>query len=68
MKPMPNIWLDTITSFDQAISQIESCIILLKDNAETSNFFEQETKEQYKRDLTYMKQLFEKAETLSRNS
>jgi len=68
MKPMPNIWLDTITSFDQAILQIESCIILLKDNAETSNFFDQETKDQYKKDLTYMKQLFEKAETLSRNS
>jgi hypothetical protein len=67
MKPMPNIWLDTITSFDQAIFQIESCINLLKDNADAANFFEPNTKEQYKRDLMYMKQLFEKAETLSRN-
>jgi hypothetical protein len=66
MKQMPNIWLDSLTTFDSVIEQIEICLDTLKENSETANFFDVNTKRQYSNDVLYMKQFFEKAELLAR--
>jgi hypothetical protein len=66
MKQMPNIWLDSLTTFDSVIEQIEICLDTLKENAETADFFDVKIKRQYGNDVLYMKQFFEKAELLAR--
>jgi hypothetical protein len=66
MKPMPSIWLDTLTSFDDALYQIEACLAMLKENAESADFLAVDIKNRYRNDVMYMKQLFEKAETVAR--
>ena len=66
MKQMPNIWLQTLTTFDATLSQIEVCLDILKENAESADFIA--IKNQYNSDIVYMKQFFERAESLVRSS
>ncbi len=65
---MPNVWLDTIKTFDQSIAKIEECLLVLKDNAADANFLDIKTKKAYSNDVIYMKQFFERAEFLIRNA
>ena len=67
MKKMPNIWLDSLLSFDDVVKQIEKCLVVLRDNATKLDFSQKENKDQYSRDVMYMKQLFERAENLIRS-
>ena len=64
---MPNVWLDSLLSFDDALKQIEKCLKVLKDNASSVDFTEKEKKDQYSNDVMYMKQFFERAEFLIRD-
>jgi hypothetical protein len=66
MKQMPNVWLDTLTTFDSVLDQIENCLTVLKENAHDANFMDINTKKAYSNDVMYMKQFFEKAEFLVR--
>jgi hypothetical protein len=66
MREMPNIWLDTLTTFDSAVQQVEICLSILKDNAKIADFTNPAIKQQYGNNVMYMKQLFEKAEALAR--
>ncbi len=66
MKQMPNVWLDTLTTFEDTLSHIENCLDILKDNANDADFYSATVKNQYKSDVMFMKQFFEKAETLAR--
>ena len=68
MKQMPNLWLQTLTTFDATLSQIEVCLDILKENAESADFFDIAIKNQYNSDIVYMKQFFERAESLVRSS
>jgi hypothetical protein len=67
MKKMPSIWLDSLSSFDDVLKQIEKCLVILKDNASKVDFAETDNRNQYSNDVMYMKQLFERAEYLIRN-
>ncbi len=64
---MPNVWLDSLTSFDDTLKQIEKCLVILKDNATKINFAEPQNKDKYSNDIMFMKQFFERAEFLIRN-
>jgi hypothetical protein len=66
MKNLPNIWIGSLESFDEVIEQIELCLQILKENAAEANFLDQPTKVKYSNDVMYMKQFFERAETLLR--
>lgn len=66
MKQMPNVWLDTLTNFDDALAHIEGCLNTLKENAIEADFYKKPVREQFKNDVIFMKQFFEKAESLSR--
>lgn len=68
MKDMPNVWLAKLKNFDEVLDQIELCLDVLKDNAESSDFTDSTNIKQYSNDVIYMKQFFEKAESLSRNN
>ena len=66
MKPMPNIWIDSLKTFDDVVDQIELCLSTLKDNAYEADFLNAATKTHYSNDVAYMKQFFEKAEFIVR--
>lgn len=66
MKNMPNIWLDTLITFDQTVEKIEECLAVLKENAQEANFLDANVKRTYSNDVLYMKQFFERAEFLAR--
>ena len=68
MKDMPNVWLAKLKSFDEVLDQIELCLDVLKDNAENTDFSDSKNIKRYSNDVIYMKQFFEKAESLSRNN
>ena len=65
---MPNVWLDSLLTFDTTLTQIENCLNVLKENAEDANFLDINTKKQYSNDVVFMKQFFERAESLVRDS
>ena len=67
MKNMPNIWLDSLTTFDDVLIEIENCLSILKENAKDANFLNIDMKRRFDSDVIYMKQFFERAETLARN-
>lgn len=67
MKPMKNLWFDTITNFDSALIEVEECLSILKENAKTVDFTDVDIKKQFGNDIMYMKQLFEKGEVLARS-
>lgn len=66
MKQMPNVWLDTLTSFDDTLAHIEQCLDVLKGNAIDADFHSTDVKTRFKNDVVFMKQFFEKAESLAR--
>jgi hypothetical protein len=66
MKTMPNIWIDSLTTFDDTLNQIELCLSILKDNAYEADFLDTKTKTLYSNDVAFMKQFFEKAEFIVR--
>ena len=66
MKQMPNVWLDTLVTFDQTLSKIEECLAILKENAQEANFLDANVKREYSNHVLYMKQFFERAEFLAR--
>jgi len=68
MIEMPNVWLDTLTNFDDVLSHIEKCLNTLKENALEADFHSTPVKNQFKSDVIFMKQFFEKAESLARVS
>ena len=68
MKRLPNIWLDSLTTFDAVVNQIDQCLLVLKENAQDADFLEVGIKRQYGNDVLYMKQFFERAESLARRS
>jgi hypothetical protein len=67
MKNLPNIWIGSLTTFDQVVEQIEICLTVLKDNAQEADFLDPKMKKKYSDDVMYMKQFFERAESLARN-
>lgn len=67
MKEMPVVWLDSLLSFDDSLKQVEKCLVILKDNASKVDFTDKDKKVQYSNDVMYMKQIFERAETLLRD-
>jgi hypothetical protein len=67
MKKMPNVWLDSLLTFDDTLDLIEKCLVVLKDNACKVDFTETKNKDQYSNDIMFMKQFFERAEFLIRN-
>jgi len=66
MKSLPSVWLYNLNNFDDIVVEIKNCLGILKDNALTSDFSDVDVKEQYCRDILYMKQFFERAEFLAR--
>ena len=67
MKEMPNVWLDSLESFDAVVKQLEKCLTVLRANASKADFTELDIKRQYSNDIMYTKQFFERAEYLARN-
>lgn len=68
MKQMPNFWIGSLNTFDDTIAQIEIYLGLLKENATIADFSDSDTRKQYINDLAFMKQFFERAEFLVRQS
>lgn len=67
MRKLQNVWLDTLTKFDDVLTKIEENLSILKENAADANFLDIGTKRQYSEDVMFMKQFFERAEFLARN-
>ena len=67
MQRLPNIWLDTLNSYDSVVEQIHACLVVLKQNAEEADFSDPAIKTRYSQDVMYMKQFFERAEMLARS-
>ena len=68
MKRLPNIWLDSLTTFESVVGQIDQCLLILKENSKDADFLNADVKRQYGNDVLYMKQFFERAESLARES
>jgi hypothetical protein len=68
MKRLPNIWLDSLATFESIVAQIDQCLLILKENSESADFNDPEVKRQYGNDVLYMKQFFERAEMLARRN
>jgi hypothetical protein len=68
MKPMPNIWLGSLTTVDDTLLHIEICLNTLKENASIADFSNDDIKIQYTNDINFMKQFFERADVLIRQS
>lgn len=66
MTPLPGIWIDSLTTLSEVIDQIEICLGVLKQNAETLDFSDKKVEKQYTEQIAYMKQFFERAEYLAR--
>lgn len=66
MQNLPYVWVNGIDKFDGALEQVEICLTALKAHAIESDFHNKEQKENFKRNLAYMKILFERAELLAR--
>lgn len=66
MKTLPNIWIDSLTNFDDVVTQIELSLAILKENAQEADFLDANVKRRYSNDVLYMKQFFERAEFLAR--
>jgi hypothetical protein len=66
MIQLQNVWLDSLTSFDDVLVNIKENLSILKENAADADFFDIGTKRQYSNDVIFMKQFFERAEFLAR--
>ena len=67
MQTLPNIWLDSLVTFNSAVDQIESFLNILKTNAVEADFSDAVVRDRYVNDILYLKQFFERAEKLARN-
>lgn len=66
MKPLTNVWLDTLVEFDDVLDYISLNLNILKENAETADFINPVIRKKYSADVDFMKQFFERAEYLAR--
>ena len=66
MQNLPYVWVNGLRTFDLALDQVEICLATLKEHAIASNFENAEHKENFKRNLAYMKTLFERADLIAR--
>jgi hypothetical protein len=66
MQSLKNVWLDSLTSFDDVLAEIKINLGILKENANQADFLHLPTKRQYIDDVAFMKQFFERAEFLTR--
>jgi hypothetical protein len=66
MKNLPSVWLYNLKNFDDIVVEIKNCLSILKQNALECDFTDVEVKDQYCRDILYMKQFFERAEFIAR--
>jgi len=68
MKQMPNVWLNSLTNFDDVLTKIEICLDVLKKNAQETDFTDSSNIKAYSNDVVFMKQFFEKAESITRGN
>ena len=68
MKQMPNVWLNSLTNFDDVLTKIEICLDVLKENAQETDFTDSSNIKAYSNDVVFMKQFFEKAESITRSN
>jgi hypothetical protein len=68
MQNLKNVWLDSLTSFDDVLVEIKINLGILKENANHADFMDLPTKKQYIDDISFMKQFFERAESLTRRN
>jgi hypothetical protein len=68
MQNLKNVWLDSLTSFDDVLVEIKINLGILKENANQADFMDLPTKKQYIDDISFMKQFFERAESLTRRN
>ena len=68
MKQMPNVWLNSLTNFDDVLTKIEICLDVLKENAQETDFTDSSNIKAYSNDVVFMKQFFEKAESITRGN
>ena len=68
MQNLKNVWLDSLTSFDDVLVEIKANLRILKDNAHVADFSDLPVKQQYINDIAFMKQFFERAESLTRKN
>jgi len=66
MDNMPNIDLYSINDFETSMVKLSKCLKVLKKNALEADFSDGEIKNQYCKDVMYMKQFFERAELILR--
>ena len=66
MRSLPSVWLYNLKNFDDIVVEIRNCLNILKYNALTCDFSDPDVKDQYCRDILYMKQFFERAEFVAR--
>jgi|TARA_R110000782_G_scaffold3684_10_gene13343 hypothetical protein len=68
MQNLKNVWLDSLTSFNDVLVEIKINLGILKENANQADFMDLLTKRQYIDDISFMKQFFERAEALTRRN
>ena len=66
MQNLPNIWIAAIPTYDAVLDVIEESLTILQNNAVDADFTDQKVVKKYSDDVLYMKQFFERAETLAR--
>lgn len=66
MRQLQNVWLDSLTTFDDVLVKIKENLSILKENAVYADFSDIGTKRQYSNDVMFMKQFFERADFLAR--
>lgn len=66
MRKLQNVWLDSLTTFEDVLDYITLNLSVLKENATEVNFMDSDVKRQYANDVMFMKQFFERAEFLAR--
>lgn len=67
IRNLPNIWIDSLTKYDDVLDHIELNLSILKENAREVDFSDSAAKKQYSDNVIFMKQFFERAEFLARN-
>ena len=66
MRNLPNIWIDSLVTYDEVLDHLELNLSILKENAQEVNFSDKKAKKQYSDNVMFMKQFFERAEFLAR--
>lgn len=68
MQLLPSIWIANLGTYEATVETIESLLAILKSNATDADFTDIAVRDQYISDTAYMKQFFERAEKLVRDS